>query len=171
MKTLHISTTDHHGGSARAAYRIHQGLKGLGIESRMLVGSRSTSEKDIALIASHRLAILDLLSTSLCDRLSLQYLFYPSSFALLRHPWFRETDVVQLYNTHGSYFSHTVLPWLSNAKPVFWRLSDMWPMTGHCVYALDCTRWKIGCGTCPIPRDYPALRRDTTALLLSLIHI
>jgi glycosyltransferase involved in cell wall biosynthesis len=153
------------GGSGRAAYRIHQGLKARGAGSRMLVGSRSTGETDIAPIASHRLAVLDLLSTSVCDRLSLQYLFYPSSFALLRHPWFRESDVVQLYNTHGSYFSHTVLPRLSRAKPVFWRLSDMWPMTGHCVHAFDCTRWKTGCGSCPIPKEYPGLRHDTTALL------
>lgn len=38
-------------------------------------------------------------------------------------------------------------------------------MTGHCAYSYECERWRSGCGSCPYLRDYPGLRRDTTALL------
>jgi len=107
----------------------------------------------------------DWFARSLTEALSLQYLFLPSSWALLRHPWFRTADVVQLYNTHGGYFSHSVIGVASRRKPFIWRLSDMWPLTGHCCYSYECDRWKTGCGTCPLLSDEPALRKDRTALL------
>ena len=120
---------------------------------------------DVGLIGANRLWVLDRLIGKMTDRLSLQDLFYPSSFVLPWRRWCREADLIQLYNTHGGYFSYTMLPRLSRRRPVVWRLSDMWPMTGHCAYSFDCERWKTGCGSCPILSDYPALRRDRTALL------
>lgn len=110
----------------------------------------------------------DWLARKVTDALSLQYLFLPSSWQLLRHPWFQAADIVQLYNTHGGYFSHSVLGVASRRKPFIWRLSDMWPLTGHCCYAYDCERWKTGCGACPLLRDEPALKTDRTALLWNM---
>jgi glycosyltransferase involved in cell wall biosynthesis len=40
----------------------------------------------------------------------------------------------------------------------------MWSFTGHCAYSYDCDRWKIGCGSCPYPDIYPAIRRDSTSI-------
>lgn len=166
LNVLHISTADNSGGSGRSAYRVHTGLKDLGVRSRMLVGRKVTTDNDVLPIAPEGFnAAADRFFSRAMGRLSWQYLFFPSSFRLLRHPWFREADVVQLYNTHGNYFSHTVLPLLSRRRPVVWRLSDMWPMTGHCAYSFDCERWKTGCGSCPILSDPPELYRDTTATL------
>lgn len=166
LNVLHINFTDHVGGSGRAAYRIHQGLKKLGLKSHMLVGRKAGDETDVDLISRRQYRILDDLSKRVFDnQLSWQYLFYPSSFSLTRHPWFREADIVQLYVTHGGYFSHTALPIISRKRPVVWRLSDMWPMTGHCAHSFDCEGWKTGCGSCPILSDYPRLSRDTTATL------
>lgn len=166
LDVLHINFTDHVGGGGRAAYRIHLGLKQLGVRSHMLVGKKAGDEEDVDLLARRQFRILDDLSKRILDnRLSLQYLFYPSSFSLVRHPWFKEADIVQLYVTHGGYFSHTALPMISRRRPVVWRLSDMWPMTGHCAHSFDCEGWKTGCGSCPIIADYPGLRRDTTATL------
>lgn len=166
LNVLHISTADNSGGSGRSAYRVHSGLKDLGVRSRMLVGRKVTNDDDVLPIATAGFnAAADRFFSRAMGRLSWQYLFFPSSFRLLRHPWFREADVVQLYNTHGNYFSHTVLPLLSRRRPVVWRLSDMWPMTGHCAYSFGCERWRTGCGSCPILSDPPELYRDTTATL------
>jgi len=66
---------------------------------------------------------------------------------------------------HGSYFSHSALPVLSRRRPLVWRLSDMWALTGHVAYSYDCERWRHGCGSCPYLGEYPRLRRDTTAAL------
>src|SRR5437870_3463816 len=54
---------------------------------------------------------------------------------------------------------------LSRRRPLVWRLSDMWGLTGHVAYSYDCDRWRHGCGSCPYLDEYPALRRDRTALL------
>jgi glycosyltransferase involved in cell wall biosynthesis len=166
LNVLHISQTDAGGGSARSAYRIHDGLSAMGVESRMLVGEKRTDDERIRRLK--RALVwrgVDRACAAVLDRLSLQYVFYPSSFGVALDPWFRDADVVQIYNTHGSYFSHTALPLLSRRKPIVWRLSDMWALTGHVAYSYDCERWRIGCGSCPYLAEYPALRHDRTALL------
>ena len=169
LNVLHISDSDAGGGSARSAYRIHAALRRLGHGSHMLVGRRQTADGDVRSIKrglGWRAA--DRAAGAIADPLALQYVFYPSTFALVSDPWFRAADVVQLYNTHGSYFAHTALPALARRRPVVWRLSDMWPFTGHVAYSYDCERWRHGCGSCPYLHDYPGLRRDTTALLFRL---
>ena len=166
MNILHLSTEYNLGGSGRAAYRIHSSLMRRGHTSRMLVSGLVHGASDAGPIwGSMPWRAADWLARRATDALSLQYLFLPSSWRLLRHPWFQAADVVQLYNTHGGYFSHSVLGVASRRKPFVWRLSDMWPLTGHCCYSYDCERWKTGCGACPLLNDEPALRADRTALL------
>lgn len=163
---LHISASDAGGGSARSAFRIHDGLRSLDWHSRMLVGQRRTDDPDVRFL-KRNLAwrAADRACAAVTDRLNLQYVFYPSSFGVALDPWFRDAQIVQLYNTHGNYFSHSSLPLLSRNRPVVWRLSDMWPLTGHVAYSYDCERWRHGCGSCPYLDEYPKLGRDTTAAL------
>jgi glycosyltransferase involved in cell wall biosynthesis len=166
LNVLHISESDGIGGSGRSAFRLHSTLRDLGLGSRMLVGRRRTDDRDVRLLKrSIGWRALDRASGELLDLLNLQYVFYPSSFGVAMDPWFRDADVVQLFNTHGSYFSHSALPVLSRRRPVVWRLSDMWALTGHVAYSYDCERWRDGCGSCPYLAEYPALSRDTTAAL------
>jgi glycosyltransferase involved in cell wall biosynthesis len=166
LSILHINESDIAGGAARSAYRIHDGLRRAGHTSRMLVGRKLSGDSDVRHIKrSTAWRALDRPFGALTDALDLQYVFYPSSFAVAGDAWFRAADVVQLYNTHGSYFSHTALPLLSRRRPLVWRLSDMWPFTGHVAYSFDCERWRHGCGSCPYLHEYPPLKRDTTALL------
>jgi hypothetical protein len=44
MNVLLVSTYDIEGGAARAAYRLHQGLQGKGISSKMLVQDKSSND-------------------------------------------------------------------------------------------------------------------------------
>jgi glycosyltransferase involved in cell wall biosynthesis len=166
LKVLHLSESDAAGGAGRAAYKLHRGILRLGHSSRMLVGRKVTPDDEIRPI-KRNLAwrALDRASGELLDSVSLQYAFYPSSFGVLADVWFRDADVVQLHNLHGSYFGFTALPALSRRRPIVWQLHDQWGMTGHVAYSLDCDRWQRGCGSCPYLGEYPRLRRDTTALL------
>lgn len=169
VNVLHISETDAGGGSARSAMRIHDGLSALGHRSRVLVGRHQTSRDDVRPLKRHAgWQALDRVGGTVADRLDLQYLGYASTFAVVRDSWFHEADVVQLYNTHGSYFNHAALPFLTNRRPTVWRLSDMWAATGHVAYSYDCERWRHGCGSCPYLGEYPALGRDRSALLWKL---
>ncbi|MBI4434422.1 glycosyltransferase family 4 protein [Candidatus Uhrbacteria bacterium] len=162
---LHISTTDNVGGSGRAAYRIHTGLRERGVRSRMLVGHRAIDDPDVALLRSAPLRAFDRTIGKTMDRFGYQYLGYPSTFALPLHQWFREADIVQLYNTHGGYFNHLALPMLSRRKPIVWRLSDLWPMTGHCTFDVRCGDPQHDGGCCPNPTTYPAIPHDTSRTL------
>ncbi len=165
---LHLSTWDNRGGSGRAAYRLHLGLCRRGLRSRMLVAFRQTDDPDVRILGGRVLGRLDRACGRVVDRTGLQYLGYPSSLALPRHPWVREADVIQVFNTHGGWLSHRVLAPLSRRRPVVWRLSDMWALTGHCGYAYECERWRTGCGACPHLEEYPRLPWDTSALLWRL---
>lgn len=158
---------DNSGGSGKAAYAAHRGLKRLGVHSRMLVQFKNSQDPDVSLIAPGLIRFLDKACGRSLDHLNLQYLFYPSSFLLFSRRWFREADIIQLYVTHGGYFCHSVLPLLGVLRPVVWRLDDMWPLTGGCIFSEDCLGWKEGCGQCPYlsQTSFPALKRDTTAFL------
>ena len=166
MNIVHFSTSDSEGGSARSARRIHETLRRLGHQSHMLVGTKASHDPDAATVhGGGARRILDRLADEATLRLGLQYLWYPSGTRILAQPWVRDAAIIQIYNTHGGYLSHRLLPDLARLAPVVWRLSDMWAMTGHCAYAGPCERWRQGCGRCPDLARYPALPVDTTALL------
>ncbi|MGH2397705.1 MAG: hypothetical protein ACRDFW_12120, partial [bacterium] len=75
----------------------------------MLVGWKVTDDQDVGRVwPSGAARIIDRVTIEVMDRLGLQYLWLPSSRRLPRHPWVKEADVLQLYNTHGGYLSHTI---------------------------------------------------------------
>jgi glycosyltransferase involved in cell wall biosynthesis len=160
VNVLHLSQFDERGGAARAAYRLHDGLRRLGITSRMLVQEKTSSDPDV-----------DVLPQSLAHRavaraeyeIGIQYAYLPSGLAMRKHPWARDADVIHLGNVHGGLFSITSLPRLAAGRRVVWTLHDMWPFTGHCGYA-SCDRWLTGCGSCPDLPAYPPVKRDATHL-------
>jgi glycosyltransferase involved in cell wall biosynthesis len=169
VNVLHISESDAAGGAARTASKVHAGLNASGHVSRMLVGRKVTGDELVRRIKRNDVwRGADRLFGAVLDGLDLQYVFYPSSFAVVSDPWFRAADVVQLHNLHGSYFSFTALPLLTRRRPVVWLLQDQWAFTGHVAYSLDCERWRTGCGSCPYLDEYPRMRRDTTAALWRL---
>ncbi len=166
FSVLHFSTADIIGGSARSAYRIHSGLRARGHRSRMLVGYRASNDPDVATVSGYRwLQFADRVMDKLGNTFGAQYLWQPTSHRVARHPWLKGTDIFQLYNTHGGYFSQWLLPYLSARAPLVWRLSDQWAMTGHCVYSGNCRRWIDDCGDCPALDAYPPIGYDTAASL------
>jgi len=72
-------------------------------------------------------------------------------------------DIVQCHNLHGDYFDPRALQRISERVPTMLTLHDMWLLTGHCAYSLECGRWETGCGRCPDLTLEPAIRRDATA--------
>jgi len=135
----------------------------------MLVGYKSGTDGDVDTVhAGGVWRLADRAAEMATSRIAAQYLYYPSSRRVRRHPWLQDAGIVQLYNTHGGYFTHRLLPRLARNAKLLWRLSDMWAVTGHCAYAGSCERWKIGCGSCPDLAAYPSIPLDTSAALWNL---
>ena len=160
MKILHINQSDTDGGAGIAGYRLHQGLLQQKIDSKLLVGIVKTDDQRVAGVISKY--YMDKLLFLLSSSLGLNYTLMISSFDIPQHKFYQEADVVNFHNLHTGYFNYLILPKLTASKPAIFTLHDMWSFTGHCAYSYDCHRWKIGCGQCPYPETYPAIKLDNS---------
>jgi glycosyltransferase involved in cell wall biosynthesis len=89
--------------------------------------------------------------------------FQKQSFLLALHPWFRWADVIHYHIVHDQWFSLDAMPFLTDRKPTVWTWHDPWMMTGHCIYPIECQRWRIGCGACPALGRPFAMKEDRSA--------
>ena len=82
--------------------------------------------------------------------------------------WVKEydPDVIHLHNIHGYYINIEILfNYLKTCgKKILWTLHDCWAFTGHSAYcdAINCTKWKTGCGKCPNLKEYPKSYYDNS---------
>ncbi|NER81123.1 MAG: glycosyltransferase, partial [Leptolyngbya sp. SIO1D8] len=150
MKPLLLSTTDIEGGAARAAYRLHQGFKQIGVPSQMLVRGRFSRDRSITAEKS--------LLTKLGPQMNgFPLRRYPKRNRMMSPQWFPDAiakqvarikpDVVNLHWVCNGYLKIETLAQLQ--KPLVWTLQDMWPMTGGCHYSENCDRYQKACGKCP----------------------
>jgi len=155
LRIAHISTHDLSGGAARAAYRLHEGLKSTGINSCMIVQGKDSESSDVIGPTGFWAKGLGL-SRSFLDRAPA--FFYPGRterywgvnwlpFPVLDNATLANADIVHLH-----WFCSGYLPIYYLEKfdvPIVWTLHDMWAFTGGCHYAGDCKRYTEQCGACP----------------------
>ncbi|WP_346291210.1 glycosyltransferase family 4 protein [Sphaerothrix gracilis] len=150
MKSLILSTSDIEGGAARAAYRLHQGLRSVGAPSQMLV--RAKLSRDRSVIAEK--SLLTKLGPQMNGRAVRKY---PQRNRMISAQWFPDAiakrveqinpDIVNLHWVCNGFVKIETLARLK--RPLVWTLQDMWPMTGGCHYSEDCDRYQKACGSCP----------------------
>jgi glycosyltransferase involved in cell wall biosynthesis len=151
MKVLHLSAFDLVGGAARAAYRIHQGLQNIGIDSQLLVQHKRSSDRTVTTAESKVYAKL----RSLADSAPIN--FYPHRQQMFSPQWCPDAllksanrfapDIINL-----NWVCNGFVPVEALAKfkqPLVWTLQDMWAFTGGCHYTLGCDRYQDCCGNCP----------------------
>lgn len=160
MNVLHIGTSFTRGGAAYSLRVLHDALNADGHVSRALVRDPAGDRHDVEALRPMR--IWERIPYHGLNILGLNYAGIPTTGAIARHPWFRAADIVHYHNLHGGFFNYLALPKLTRLKPSVWTLRDMWALTGHCAYSLECERWRSGCGKCPHPDIYPTIRRDAT---------
>ena len=158
---MHFSHNDQKGGGPLACFRLHGALSGLGVDSRMLVMRRYHDDPAVETIVPPSVGEMVEAPLRIADRSVLQ--FYPRrDRAVIWSPgWFslpgfasrevvRAADVLSLYWVNGGFLSvGQIGRLLALGKPVVWRLSDFWPMTGGCHHAGDCKGYEDACGGCP----------------------
>jgi glycosyltransferase involved in cell wall biosynthesis len=157
MKPLLVNSNDLRGGAARAAYRLHVGLRSIGVDSSMLVQVKDGEDASVVgpLTAFGRLAgrvrqALDLLPVYAYPAGRTRRTFYPGWLPDRSCVRVQEIapDLVHLHWITGGFVNVKTLR--KYRLPLVWTLHDMWPFTGGCHYDDGCGRYLSGCGSCPI---------------------
>ena len=156
VRILHLATFDAVGGAARATYRLHRGLLGCGVDSRMLVQYKTTNDQTVIPVIEGGLG--KALQAFRARLNSLPLLIYPGRerplfstqwlpIRLRRRIMQLKPDIIHLHWICGGYLS---VPTIGKINlPVVWTLLDMWPFTGGCHYDNGCGRYEEQCGACP----------------------
>lgn len=156
MKILHLNTHDISGGAARAAYRIHKGLQGIGIDSKMLVQTKLSDDKTVIGPGNKVNQGLALLRPTLDS--TFKTLFSSGSKTIFSPAWLPFSGIPSQIKSISPHIVH--LHWICSGmlriedlkrinKPIIWTLHDMWAFTGGCHYSDGCVQFQQSCGNCP----------------------
>lgn len=157
MKVLFVSRSAQLGGAAIAMQRLAASLRARSVEVEVATAEDGADGR-FAVGAAERLL------GRVLWQAGLDHVHTRGSFRLASAGALDGFDVVHLHNLHSGFFNYLALPRLARRIPVVWTLHDMWAMTGHCGYSLECERWKSGCGSCPHLHAYPYMERDASHL-------
>jgi glycosyltransferase involved in cell wall biosynthesis len=155
MRILHVNTFDKEGGAGLAAWRIHEGLKSISVESQMLVQTRTSGdvsvyERDTRLARALSLfrPYLDMLPLLLYKkRLETHWSVEWFPARISRQIQIINPDIVHLHWICRGFVDIPALA--SFKKPIVWTLHDSWTFTGGCHVPGDCLKYKDCCGCCP----------------------
>lgn len=154
MRVLIISGEDLAGGGHRAAFRLHQALRGIGVESFMAVRRKHSTDPFVHKMTRSELGwppvgrgYMDLLPSVLCRSKDEPISLGMQSGNLRKLTEFFKPDVVNLHWINGGIASIRAVGRLK--VPVVWTLHDMWPFTGGCHYSGDCFQYRQTCKHCP----------------------
>ena len=187
MEILQVNTQDLAGGAERIAMTLDCGLRERSIGAQLIVGRKHNKDGHASVLPNNTFARkwqdfwrgLSQRSVNMGIRgiprvcsvaqsigapgefFGLEKRNFPGSHRLLSYCTPRP-DLVHFHNLHGDYFDLRALVNLSDSIPVVATLHDAWMLSGHCGHAIDCDRWKIGCGHCPDLTIYPSIKRDAT---------
>ncbi len=164
LSILHLNAYDAHGGAERLAGELLRAQRAAGHKVEMLVGKKcDSSSPALSFDPDPDLAQLPRLRAAGLPDYEMR-----GSHRLVEHPLVRGCQVIHIHNLYGGYFNPFSLVALSQFRPVVWSMHDMQAITGYCSHALDCPKWKTGCGNCPdLTRPGPHLAVDSTARLWS----
>ena len=151
------------GGASRAAYRLHDGLRRLGVDSKMFVCYKLRNDPEVYAYAPDRTLPARLARRLRQHRWNRQLQRYAKSVPVehsfylddrsvfLSHPFRQipDADVIHLHWTTGFLDLGSFVRWLPDTKRVVWTIHDMAPLTGGCCYDLGCGKFADRCGACP----------------------
>jgi len=161
MRVLIINTNESSGGAAKAANRLHKGLRKIGVESFMLVRYKQSDDPYVIAIANNKFwrffencrMYLNAFPKLLYPKrvkgpFSLNWVANPFLFYYIHK---LKPDIINLHWINGGFISIPQIGKIcSLGIPVYWTLHDQWPLTGGCHYADSCIKYKtLGCGSCP----------------------
>lgn len=157
MKILIVNAHDVVGGAARAANRLHKGLLANGIDSQMLVQTKSGQDFRV-LAPQTKFGKIKAKLLPFWDQLALgkyksrtQTVFtlgITGDSSLIDRINALKPDIVHLHWISKGFMSISDIGRIK--APIVWSLHDMWPFTGGCHYDEWCGAFVKGCGSCKV---------------------
>lgn len=157
MKILHINKSDIQGGAARGAYRLHTGLRKIGVDSKIIVDDKISDDPNVY-GPKGKISKLWSKVRPFIDRAPLKFydwqgtpfhLAWMGRRDIQKHELVRQADILNLHWIAGGFLSIKGISRLAKLdKPIVWTLHDMWAFTGGCHYSIECERYISSCGAC-----------------------
>ena len=155
-----LSTNDVSGGAAKAAYRLHRGLRLWNNNSVMLVRNKKSADEQVSalrtlhgreeaeekIFSAIRSELINQNRTDISD--TIFSLPYPG-YDVLNTDVVRDADVINLHWVNYFQSVESIGSLLSLHKPVVWTLHDQWAFTGGCHYSAGCEKYTQRCEQCP----------------------
>jgi putative colanic acid biosynthesis glycosyltransferase len=149
MKVLQINLFFKHGSTGKIVEEIHNGCINVGIDSYVAYAIGKHNQRNLFKFSSK---FFSKIYTYISAFTGKQYTYsYYETFKLIRYIKKIKPDIVNIHviniNTVNKY---KVLEFLKskNIKTVITFHSEIF-YTGGCSHALECNKWKYGCGNCP----------------------
>jgi glycosyltransferase involved in cell wall biosynthesis len=156
MKVVHLVAGSLTGGAARGAYWLHRGLIKTGNNSILVTnGQDALDDPSVVSLSSTKVGRVKTIALNQVDNLLLklyskkQSRNFSTGFfgrGLFDLGCINDADIIHLHWINGLVSLRAIS---SFKQPIVWTIRDMWPFTGGCHYAMDCTRYTQGCGECP----------------------
>jgi len=163
MNVLILGTNDVRGGASIAAWRLHQGLKSIGVSSRMLVKHKYSSDDSVMELGGDSVpggygSIASYVNeTARAGKENTLFSIPLEAADVIEHPWVQQADFINVHWTTGFLDPLTLHRLSCLGKPVVWTMHDMRLFTGGCHYDGECGGFTSGCESCP--QLTPALHR------------
>ncbi len=147
------------GGAAIAASRLMEALKNSGIKAKMLVRDKQTSQVTVVPLKKSWKKIWQFVWERIviwkANRFKRHNLFAVdianTGTDITSLPEFRQADVIHLHWINQGMLSlENIRKIIQSGKPIVWTMHDMWPVTGICHYAGECTNYRTQCHDCPL---------------------
>lgn len=159
MKIAVVCKSDLKGGAAVVSYRLMTALREEGVDARMVVCDKLSSDSNVIPAGgfidtklpfiSERLRILSVNGWKR-DRL---WQIDPATdgLPLARHPFIKDADAIILnWVNQGMLSTSGLEELLALNKPVIWTMHDKWNMTSLCHHTGDCEGFIGHCENCPL---------------------
>ena len=159
MRVLIVNTSEKTGGAAVAANRLMEALKNNGVKAKMLVADKQPDQITVVPLPHKWLQRWHFLweRWAILCRLHFhrKHLFEIDTAAagtdITRLPEFREADVIHInWINQGMLSLGSIRRIIRSGKPVVWTMHDLWPATGICHYARNCSAFRTVCHNCQL---------------------
>ena len=158
MRVLLINTSERIGGAAIAASRLMESLKNNGIKAKLLVRDKQTEQISVVKLEQSWWNIWRFVWERaviwMANRFKRNNLFAVdianTGTNITSLPEFQQADIIHLHWINQGMLSlKDIRKILQSGKPVVWTMHDMWPCTGICHHARECTKYQTECHECP----------------------